>query len=207
VQGITAGDAFFNKLGTTVCEKTYCASGSSTAWLLSVGPTGGVDPESFVHAKYIIIRACNTLSTNLHHWPFIREAQKKGAKVVVIDAYKSRTAKQADWHIAPKPSTDGALLMAMVNVLVAENLLDSDYVQKYTEGFDHLKERAAKCTPEWAEKITGVAADDIRKLTREYAKTQPAAICIGVGLERSAGGADAIRLAAILPALVVPGGM
>jgi anaerobic selenocysteine-containing dehydrogenase len=109
VQGLTAGDAFFNKLGSTVNEKTFCASGSSTAWLLTVGPTGGVDPESFVHSRYIVIWACNSISTNLHHWPFVLEAQKKGAKVVVIDSYRSRTAKQADWHIMPKPGTDGAL--------------------------------------------------------------------------------------------------
>jgi anaerobic selenocysteine-containing dehydrogenase len=76
---------------------------------LTVGPTGGVDPESFVHSRYIVIWACNSISTNLHHWPFVLEAQKKGAKVVVIDSYRSRTAKQADWHIMPKPGTDGAL--------------------------------------------------------------------------------------------------
>ena len=81
VQGLTAGDAFFNKLGSTVNEKTFCASGSSTAWLLTVGPTGGVDPESFVHSRNIVIWACNSISTNLHHWPFVLEAQKKGAKV------------------------------------------------------------------------------------------------------------------------------
>ena len=86
VQGLTAGDAFFNKLGSTVNEKTFCASGSSTAWLLTVGPTGGVDPESFVHSRYIVIWACNSISTNLHHWPFILEARKRGAKVVVIDS-------------------------------------------------------------------------------------------------------------------------
>ncbi len=202
VHGITAGDAFFNRLGATVCEKTFCASGSSTAWLITVGPTGGVDPESFVHAKYIVIWGCNTLSTNLHHWPFVRRAQENGAKIVVIDAYKSLTAKKADWHIAPKPGTDGALAMAWVNVLISENLLDNDYIGKYTVGFDELKERALKCTPEWAEQITGIKADDIRKLAREYATVKPAAIRVGVGLERSAGGADAIRLAAILPALI-----
>ena len=111
VQGINSGDPFFNRLGTTVNEKTFCASGSSTAWLLTVGPTGGVDPESFVHAKFIVIWACNSISTNLHHWPFVLEAQKRGAKIVVIDSYRSRTAKAADWHICPRPGTDGALAM------------------------------------------------------------------------------------------------
>jgi anaerobic selenocysteine-containing dehydrogenase len=202
VHGITSGDAFFNRLGALVCEKTFCASGSSTAWLLTVGPTGGVDPESFVHARYIIVWGCNTLSTNLHHWPFIRRAQEQGAKLVVIDAYRSLTARHADWHIAPRPGTDGALAMAWVHVLVAEGLVDQDYIDRYTVGFEDLAARASACTPEWAEAITGIAADDIRKLAREYASVKPAAIRVGVGLERSAGGADAIRLAAILPALV-----
>jgi len=202
VQGLTAGDAFFNRLGTTVCEKTFCASGSSTAYLLTVGPTGGVDPESTVHAKYVIIWACNTVSTNLHHWPFVREAQKRGARVVVIDSYRSRTAKLADWHLAPKPGTDGALVMAMIQTIIAENLVDQDYVDRHTVGFAELRERSASCTPEWAESICGVSAGDIRTLAREYAKTQPALIRLGVALERSAGGPQAIRAVCCLPALV-----
>ena len=96
VHGLNGGDAFFNRLGATVTERTFCGEGSSTAWLLTVGPTAGVDPESFIHSKYIIIWACNSVSTNLHHWHIVKDAQKQGAKVVVIDAYASRTAKEAD---------------------------------------------------------------------------------------------------------------
>lgn len=202
VHGITSGDAFFNRLGATVCEKTFCGSGSSTGWLLTVGPTGGLDPESFAHSRYIIIWGCNTLSTNLHHWPFMRRAQEQGAKIVVIDPYRSLTARQADWHLAPRPGTDGALAMALVNVLMTEQLMDQDYVDRYTVGFEDLAARAERCTPEWAEAITQIPAADIRRLAREYASTPPAAIRVGVGLERSAGGADAVRLAAILPALI-----
>jgi anaerobic selenocysteine-containing dehydrogenase len=201
VQGLTVGDAFFNKLGATVCEKTYCASGSSTAWLLTVGPTNALDPESFAYSKYIIIWGCNTISTNLHHWPFVAEAREKGAKVVVIDPYRSRTAKQADWHIAPKPGTDGALAMAMIHTLIAENLVDRDYVAKYVLGFPELKDRAANCTPDWAEKISGVRAEDIRTLAREYARSRNASIRIGVALERTAGGTQAIRAIIAIPAL------
>jgi anaerobic selenocysteine-containing dehydrogenase len=201
VQGLTVGDAFFNKLGASVCEKTYCASGSSTAWLLTVGPTNGLDPESFAYSKYIIIWGCNSVSTNLHHWPFVTEARQKGAKLVVIDPYRSRTAKQADWHIAPRPGTDGALAMAMIQAIIAEGLVDRDYVDKYVLGFPELKEHAASCTPEWAEEITGVPADDIRKLAREYATSRNASIRVGVALERTAGGAQAIRTIVAIPAL------
>ena len=202
VQGINSGDPFFNRLGTTVNEKTFCASGSSTAWLLTVGPTGAVDPESFVHSKFIVIWACNSISTNLHHWPFVLEAQKRGAKIVVIDSFKSRTAKAGDWHICPKPGTDGALAMGFINSIIQQGLVDQDYVDKYTVGFPELKERAAEFTPEYVEKITGVKAADVEKFAHEFATAQPSVIRIGVALERSAGGGQTIRAACCLPALV-----
>ncbi len=201
VHGLNGGDAFFARLGATVTERTFCGEGSCTAWLLTVGPTAGVDPESFIHSKFIIIWACNSVSTNLHHWHIIKEAQKNGSKVVVIDAYASKTAKEADWHICPKPGTDGALAMAMMNVIIGEGLVDQDYVNKYTVGFPELAEKAKERTPEWAEAITGIPADDIRKLAREYATTQPSAIRIGVALEKSWGGGQAIRAVTSLPAL------
>ena len=202
VQGINSGDPFFNRLGATVNEKTFCASGSSTAWLLTVGPTGGVDPESFVHSRYIVIWASNSISTNLHHWPFVLEAQKRGAKVVVIDAYRSRTAKAGDWHICPKPGTDGALAMGFINAIITQGLVDQDYVDKHTYGFAELKERAAGFTPEYVERVTGVKAADILKFAHEFATAQPSVIRMGVALERSAGGAQAIRAVCALPALV-----
>ncbi len=202
VHGLNGGDAFFNRMGATVCERTYCGEGSCTAWLLTVGPTAGVDPESFCHSKYIVIWACNSVSTNLHHWHIVHEAQKRGAKVVVVDAYASKTAKEADWHIAPKPGTDGALVMAMMHVIITEGLVDQDYVDNYTVGYKELAERAKTRTPEWAEKITGIPAADIRKFAREYATTAPAAIRVGVALERSYGGSQAIRALTCLPALI-----
>lgn len=202
LNGLTSGDAFFNRLGSTVAEKTYCESGSSTAWIMTVGPTGGLDVESLAHSKYIIVWGMNMLNTNLHAWPFILEAKSKGAKIVVIDPVRTRTAKQADWHIPINPGTDAALALGMMNVIIAENLVDSDYVAKYTLGLEELSVRAAEFPPEKVEKITGIPAADIRTLAREYAKSQPSAIRQGVALERSPGGGDAIRLITILPALV-----
>jgi anaerobic selenocysteine-containing dehydrogenase len=202
VHGLNGGDAFFNRMGATVCERTFCGEGSCTAWLLTVGPTAGVDPESFIHAKYIVIWACNSVSTNLHHWHIVKDAQKNGAKVIVIDSYASKTAKEADWHIAPKPGTDGALAMAIIHTLIEENLVDQDYIDNYTVGYADLAERARPRTPEWAEQITGVPAADIRKFAREYATTPPAAIRLGVALERSYGGGQAIRAVSCLPALI-----
>ena len=201
VHGLNGGDSFFNKLGATVCERTFCGEGSCTAWLSTIGPTAGVDPESYIHSKYIVIWACNSVSTNLHHWAIVQDAKKKGAKVVVIDSYKSRTAKQADWHLSPKPGTDGALAMALINHIIENDLTDKDYIDKYTDGFEELKSHVTDKTPEWAAKITGVNKEDIEKLALELASNQPAAIRIGVALERHHGGGQTIRAVTCIPAL------
>ena len=203
LNGLTSGDAFFNRLGSTVAEKTYCESGSSTAWHMTVGGSGGLDVESMAYSKYIIVWGMNMTSTNLHGWPFPLEARKNnGAKIVVIDPVRNRTARQADWHIPIRPGTDGALAMGMINEIITQGLVDTDYVERYTVGYTELAERAANYPPERVEEITGIPADDIRTLAYEYATSQPAAIRQGVALERSRGGGQAIRAITCLPALV-----
>ena len=202
LNGMNVGDPFFNKLGATVTERTFCDSAACTGYIMTVGPSPGTDPESFVHSRYIILWACNTIRTNLHHWPFIAEAQKRGAKIVVIDPVRTRTARQADWHIPIKPGTDGALAMAMINVVVSEGLTDKDYVEQYTVGFEELAERAREYPPEKVAAMTGIPADDIRKLAREYATTRPSVIRIGVAVERHTGGGQTVRALTCLPALV-----
>ena len=201
VHGLNGGDSFFNKMGATVCERTFCGEGSCTAWLSTVGPTAGLDPESYIHSKYIVIWACNSVSTNLHHWTIVKDAKKKGAKVVVIDSYKSRTAKEADWHICPKPGTDGALAMALINHIIYNNLTDLEYINKYTNGFDELKVHVYEKTPEWASNITGISINDIKKLGTEIATEQPVGIRIGVALERHNGGGQTIRAVTCIPGL------
>ena len=201
VHGLNGGDSFFNKMGATVCERTFCGEGSCTAWLSTVGPTAGLDPESYVHSKYIVIWACNSVSTNLHHWTIVKDAKKMGAKVVVIDSYRSRTAKEADWHICPKPATDGALAISLINHIIGNDLIDMDYISNYTNGFEELKAHVIDKTPEWASTITGVSVNDIKKLGTEMATEQPVGIRIGVALERHNGGGQTIRAVTCIPAL------
>src|SRR5215471_8742416 len=201
LNGLNVGDPFFNKLGATITERTYCGMGSATGYGMTIGPTAGVDPESLVHSRYIIIWACNVISTNLHLWPFVAEAQRRGAKVVVIDPVRHRTAAHADWHIPIRPGTDGALALAMMNVIIGEGRADQAYVRDYTVGYDELAERVRRYTPEWASEQTGIPADDIRTLAREYAAAQPSMIRIGVAIERHAGGGQTVRSIACLPAL------
>jgi anaerobic selenocysteine-containing dehydrogenase len=202
INGLNVGDPLFNKLGATVSERTFCDSGSCTAYMMTIGPTPGVDPESFVHSKYILLWACNTLGTNSHHWPFIEQAKKAGAKLVVIDPVRTRTARLADWHIPIRPGTDAALALAMIHVIIKENLVDRDYIDKHTVGYDELAERASTYTPEFAALETGIPVEDIVKLAREYATTPPAVVRIGVAVERHAGGGQTVRAIACLPGLI-----
>jgi anaerobic selenocysteine-containing dehydrogenase len=202
INGLNVGDPLFNKLGATVSERTFCDSGSCTAYMMTIGPTPGVDPESFVHSKFILLWACNTLSTNSHHWPFIEQAKKAGAKLVVIDPVRTRTARLADWHIPIRPGTDAALALAMIHVIIKEDLVDHDYIDKHTVGYDELAERASSYTPEFAAQETGIPADDIVKLAREYATSPPAVVRIGVAVERHAGGGQTVRAIACLPGLI-----
>ncbi len=202
LNGLNVGDPFFNKLGATITERTYCDSGACTAYTMTIGATAGVDPESLVHSRYILIWACNMISTNLHLWPFVAEAQRRGAKIVVIDPVRHRTAAHADWYIPIRPGTDGALALAMMNVIIGEGLTDDAYVRDYTVGYEELAERVQRYTPEWASEQTGIPAEDIRTLAREYATSQPSMIRIGVAIERHAGGGQTVRSIACLPALV-----
>ena len=201
LNGLAVGDPFFHRLGASVSERTFCDSGSSTAYLMTVGPTAGIDPESFVHSRFILIWACNLLSTNIHMWKFVAEAQRRGAKVVVIDPMRTRTAKRADWHIPIRPGTDAALALGMAHVIARDGLVDDDYVARHTVGFEELAERLADYPPERVEEITGVPAADVEALAREYATTQPAAIRIGVAVERHETGGQAVRAITSLPAL------
>lgn len=201
VNGLTVGDPFFNRLGATVSERTFCDSGASTAYIMSMGPTAGMDPESIAHSRYIILWACNVLATNAHLWPFIDAARKRGAKLVVIDPVRTQTAALADLHLRPRPGSDGAMALAMIQVIISEGLIDADYIARHTTGYDELAAHVARYTPEFAEAETGIAADVIRQLAREYAATQPSAIRIGVAIERAAGGGQLVRALACLPAL------
>ena len=202
LNGLNVGDAFFNRLGSSISERTFCASGAITGYMMTVGPTPGTDPESLVHSRYIVIWACNVISTNLHLWPIIAEARRRGAKVVVIDPVRNRTAAAADWHLPIRPGTDGALALGLINVIVNENLTDNNYVEKYTVGYAELRARAQEFPPERTSAITGIPAADVVQLAREYAERQPAAIRFGVGIERQAGGGQCVRAISCLPALV-----
>lgn len=202
LQGEGMAARFFNRLGASKLARTICSEAGFEGYLYTIGATEGTDTEAFAQARLILIWGSNTLTSNLHLWPFVMEARKQGARVIVIDPACTRTAQAADEWLPIRPGTDGALALAMMHVIVAEQLHDVDYIARYTLGFDRLAERLLEWPPERAAEITGVPAERIRQLARDYANTQPAAIRINYGLQRHRGGGMAVRTIACLPALV-----
>jgi anaerobic selenocysteine-containing dehydrogenase len=192
---------FFHRLGASRLDRTICSSAGGAGLTDALGFRYGIEPEQFRHAKLILAWGANILDTNVHLWPFIVEARRNGAKFYTIDPHRNRTGKLADRHYAIRPGSDAALALAMMHVIACEGLEDRGFVEQHTLGFDELKERVCKWTPRRAAELTGLAADDIAQLAREYATTRPAAIRLNYGVQRSERGAMAVRTIALLPAL------
>ena len=193
---------FFSRLGASQLERTICSSAGEAGIESVFGVKLGTDPEQFIHSRYIIAWASNIHGNNVHLWPFIVEARRRGAKLVVIDPYRTRTAACADWYLPINPGTDGALALAMMHVIIGDGVHDADYVAKHTLGFDQLCEKVKAYSPERVARWTGILAEDIRKLAREYATVKPAVIRLNYGVQRSEGGGMATRAIAMLPCII-----
>src|SRR5262249_37953463 len=178
-----------------------CAAAGGAAMATVTGRNVGTEPQLFRDAKFIIAWGANIHATNIHLWPFIEEARRKGARLVVIDPYKTRTARVADWYLPINPGTDVALALAMMHVIIGENLYDAEYVAKYTLGFEQLRQRVQEYPPERVAAWTGIAAEDIRMLARDYATARPAVIRVNYGVQRSQNGGSAVRAIAMLPCI------
>src|SRR5258707_15677459 len=131
----------FRSLGASQLDRTICATAGGDALLTVLGKKLGTEPEQFRKSKYIIAWGANIHGNNVHLWPFIEEARRNGAKLVVIDPYRTRTAKCADWHIPINPGTDVALALGLMHVIINENLHDPDYLARHTIGFDELRKK------------------------------------------------------------------
>jgi anaerobic selenocysteine-containing dehydrogenase len=192
---------FFHRLGASQLERSICSSAGEEGLKSVIGIKLGTEPEQFAHSRYIIAWGSNIHGNNVHLWPFIEEARRKGAKLVVIDPYRTRTAKLADWYLPINPGTDAALALGMMHVIIGENLYDAEYVSRYTVGFEELKARAGQYPPERVAAWTGLSAGDIRKLAREYATASPAVIRVNYGIQRSDRGGMSMRAVTMLPCL------
>ncbi len=201
LNGASMDRRFFARLGASQLERAICSAAGEAGLISVLGVKLGTEPEQFVHSRYIIAWAANIHGNNVHLWPFIAEARRKGAKLVVIDPYRTRTAACADWYLPINPGTDGALALAMMHVIIGEGLHDADYVAKYTLGFEQLCEKIKAYPPERVAQWTGISSEDIRRLAREYATVRPSVIRLNYGVQRSEGGGMATRAIAMLPCI------
>ena len=197
-----AGHAFFHRLGATRLLRTICDTAAEEAWLATYGAGIGSDFEGAVRSDLVILWGINAVHTNIHGMRFVAEARRQGARLVVIDPYRTRTARLADTHLMPRPGTDAALALAIANVLIRDDLLDRDFIARGTVGFDAYRDEASRFPPERAAEITGVPAEAIRELARSYGRARAPFLRVGNGLQRHTNGGQAVRAIVCLPALV-----
>ena len=192
---------FFHRMGASQLDRTICSEAGGQAWNLVYGKKYSTPTEDVRLSKLILAWGANIHGNNIHLWPFVEEARRNGARLIVIDPYRTRTAAVADWHIAIRPGTDAALALGMMHVILNEGLEDRAYIAERTHGFERLAERVREYTPERVAAWTGMTAAEIEQLAREYATTRPAMLRLNYGVQRCENGGTAVRAIAMLPAL------
>jgi anaerobic selenocysteine-containing dehydrogenase len=201
VQGEGMAARFFHRLGASLLDRTICASAGGEALVQTLGGKVGMKVEFFAEARLILVWGSNSIASNLHFWRLAQEAKRQGARLVCIDPRRSETAEKCHEHIQLLPGTDAALALALMHELVAHDWLDHDYLARHTLGWDALRERAMRWSPERAAEVCGIPAQQIRDLARAWGTTRPAAIRLNYGMQRVRGGGNAVRAVACLPAL------
>jgi anaerobic selenocysteine-containing dehydrogenase len=201
VQGEAMASRFFHRLGASLLDRTICSMAGGEALVHTLGGKLGMRVEFFAESKLILIWGSNSIGSNLHFWRLAQEAKRRGAKLVCIDPRKSETAEKCHEHVALLPGTDAALALAMMHELIVNDWLDHEYIAQHTLGWEALRERALRWTPERAAAVCGIGAEQIRSLARDWGTMRPAAIRLNYGMQRVHGGGNAVRAVACLPAL------
>ncbi|MDQ2736657.1 MAG: molybdopterin oxidoreductase family protein, partial [Pseudomonadota bacterium] len=202
LQGESMAGRFFHQLGASLLDRTICSSAGGEALAATYGAKIGMHVEHFAESRLIVIWGSNSITSNLHFWSIAQQAKRDGARLVCIDPRRTDTAERCHEHIALLPGTDGALALGLMHELVVHDWLDHDYIDRHTEGWPALRERALAWPPERVAATCGIGADVVRSLARDYGTTKPAAIRLNYGMQRVRGGGNAVRLIAILPCLV-----
>ena len=193
---------FFAKIGSSRQVDSLCGATAKVGASLTLGSPLSSDPMDIEFSQLILLWGTNTRLANRHLWPFIEKARARGAKVVVIDPLRTMTAESADVFVQPLPGTDVALMLAMMHILIRDNLVDHDYLEKYTDGFDELSVQVAQWTPLRAAQVCGISVDDIESLARDYGTIRPSFIRTLIGAEHRRHGAMFFRTLSCLPMLV-----
>jgi anaerobic selenocysteine-containing dehydrogenase len=192
---------FFRRLGASRLARTVCAAPTGAAAAAMYGRMPGVAYADYQHARLIIVWGCNPSASGIHLVSHIKQAQKSGAKVVVIDPRQTPLARVADLHLAVQPGTDVAVALAMVRALFEDGRADREFLDRYASGAEELRAAASDWTVERAAGIAGVSAGDLRTLIEWYGAISPAVIRCGWGQERNRNGGAATMAILALPAV------
>ncbi len=182
-------------------DDTICVRIAHTGWNAGAGRRWGVDACEIPQSEVIVLWGLNAVATQVQLMNYVAQARKNGAKLVVVDPYRSPTAKQADLHLAVRPGTDGAFACGVMHVLFAEGYADWDYLERYTDAPRELERHLRTRTPEWASAICGLPPEEIRSFARLYGGTKRSYIRLGFGFTRSRNGAVNMHAASCLPAV------
>ena len=193
---------FFAKIGSSRQVDSLCGATAKAGASLTLGSPLSSDPMDIEFSQLILLWGTNTRLANRHLWPFIEKARARGAKVVVIDPLRTMTAESADVFVQPLPGTDVALMLAMMHILIRDDLVDRDYLERYTDGFDELSVQVAEWTPLRAAQVCGLSVDDIESLAHDYGTIRPSFIRTLIGAEHRQHGAMFFRTLSCLPMLV-----
>jgi anaerobic selenocysteine-containing dehydrogenase len=210
VNGSVADTRFWHRLGASHLHRAICGYAAEEAILLTIGARLAPPPEALLQSRLVLIWGSNPASTAPHIMPFLRQAQRGGARVIVIDPIRTLTARSADEHIQPLPGSDAALALAMMHVMVHEGLHNPAWIAAHTLGWEHLLERVEQYSPARAALITGLGVQTIADLAHTYARATPAMLRVTDGMNRHTNGGQTVRTLACLPALTgqygLPGG-
>ncbi len=191
-------------------KETICISISDAGWKAGTGSKRGVDAREIAESDLIVVWGGNPVHTQINVMTHIAKAAKQGAKLVVIDPYRTPTAAKADMHLMLKPGTDGALACAVMHQLLKDGYEDADYLARYTDFDEDVRQHLADKTPEWAAQITGLSVDEIIAFTRLYGEHKKSYLRLGYGMSRSRNGAPNMHAVSCLPAITgawqYPGG-
>src|ERR671918_217890 len=201
IQSNTMSARVMNALGASALERTICATAGYTGTAMTHGISPEVDPEEWPHARHLLVWGWNPLSTAPHLWRKLLDARRAGARLVVVDPFRSRTARVADEHLRPLPGTDAALAIGMMRAVVDSGLHDEEWCRAYAEGYEELLAVLLRHPVEHWARLCGVPADDVARAGREFASTRPALLRLGVGAQRHMGAPAAYATIASLPAL------
>ena len=181
-------------------KSTICVALADAGWQAGVGVMRGVDSREIAESDLIVVWGGNPVATQVNVMTHVARARKqRGAKLVVIDPYRTGTAEAADLHLMLRPGTDAALAVAVMHVLFAEGFADRAYLAKHTDAPEELERHVANRSPEWAEGITGVPAATIRDFARLYGRTKKSFIRVGYGFSRTRNGAVSVHAVSCLP--------